>query len=288
MRLNAARPAAVAADSRTSRSRSNKSKERGQTAVQVVGVGCLGLCSRGPLVEVSPTSTLYEQVTPTTAPSIVDGLDSGAVEAPRCDDRHPFFTMQQKIVCENSGKIDCESIEEYVATGGYQALAKALAEMNPAEVVQAVTRSGLRGRGGAGYPTGVKWATVAKMPGREKYVVCNGDEGDPGAFMDRSVMESDPHRILEGMAIAAYAVGANQGTFTSAEYPGGQPAPKAIQQGKKLGVLGSGISKRLSTSASISALAQRLVCGEETALMASIEGKRDSPTSTAVPAEQGL
>jgi bidirectional [NiFe] hydrogenase diaphorase subunit len=268
-------------------------KERGLTKrVQVAGVGCLGLCSRGPLVEVSPSGELYEQVTPATAPAILGGLNGGAVDVGRCDEKHPFFTKQRKIVCASSGKIDCERIEEYVAAGGYQALAKALGEMSPTEVVQAVTHSGLRGRGGAGYPTGLKWATVAKMPGREKYVVCNGDEGDPGAFMDRSVMESDPHRILEGMAIAAYAVGATQGfIYVRAEYPlAVSRLQKAILQGKKLGVLGSGIFETpFDFRIDVRIGAGAFVCGEETALMASIEGKRGMPRPRPpFPAEQGL
>ena len=164
---------------------------------------------------VGPFSTatagdLYEKVTPNHAPSIVAALDGDVATPPLLDQRHPFFSSQMKIVCETSGKIDSDRVEEYIATGGYQALAKALTEMAPADVVKTVSDSGLRGRGGAGYPTGLKWATVARRRA-QKYVICNADEGDPGAFMDRSVLESDPHRVLEGMAIAAYAVGASQG-----------------------------------------------------------------------------
>ena len=188
--------------------------------VQVVGVGCLGLCGRGPLVETAPSGDLYEQVTPEKAPSIVAALDGGTPAAARLDATHPFFASQTKIVCETSGKIDSERIEEYVAVGGYQALQHVVTDMAPADVVKAITASGLRGRGGAGYPTGLKWATVARTPAPQKYVICNGDEGDPGAFMDRSVMESDPHRVLEGMAVAGYAVGATQGfLYVRAEYP---------------------------------------------------------------------
>src|SRR5262249_26359893 len=159
------------------------------------------------------------------------------------DANHPFFRGQMKIVCETSGVIDSERVEEYVATEGYRGLHHALTEMTPAEVVQEITKSGLRGRGGAGYPTGVKWATGAKRPGGPKYVVCNGDEGDPGAFMDRSVMESDPHRVLEGMATAGYAVGATQGfIYVRAEYPlAVARLQKAIAQAKKFGALGSAI-----------------------------------------------
>src|SRR5262249_37349409 len=155
-----------------------------------------------------------------TAPSIVAGLQGEQVEAERGDPDSPFFALQASVVLENSGKVEPERIESYIAAGGYQALHRALNDLTPAEVIDAVTRSGLRGRGGAGYPTGVKWATVAKNPGDRKFEVCNADEGDPGAFMNRSVLESDPHRVLEGMAIAGYAVGANQGyIYLRGEYP---------------------------------------------------------------------
>lgn len=260
--------------------------------VEVVGVGCLGLCGRGPLVAVSPDETIYETVTPATAPTILDDLTGGTSQAPRCDANHPFFTSQKKVVCQTSGVIDSESVEEYIATGGYQALALALAEMSPADVVQTVTKSGLRGRGGAGYPTGLKWATVAKAAGRPKYVVCNGDEGDPGAFMDRSVMESDPHRVLEGMALAAYAVGATQGfVYVRAEYPlAVSRLRKAIEQAKKLGLLGSGVlESSFDFRVDVRIGAGAFVCGEETALMASIEGKRGTPRPRPpYPAEVGL
>jgi bidirectional [NiFe] hydrogenase diaphorase subunit len=260
--------------------------------VDVVGVGCLGLCGRGPLVGVDPAGNLFERVTVQNAPSILDALDGKTPAAPRCDTTHPFFTSQLKIVCATSGQIDSESIEEYVATGGYKALAHALADMSPADVVQAITRSGLRGRGGAGYPTGLKWGTVAKAAGTHKYVVCNGDEGDPGAFMDRSVMESDPHCLLEGMAIAAYAVGASQGfIYVRAEYPVAVARLRnAINQAKKLGVLGTDI---LETSfdfrVDVRIGAGAFVCGEETALMQSIEGKRGYPRPRPpYPAQSGL
>ncbi len=260
--------------------------------VQVVGVGCLGLCGRGPLVETAPAGELYEKVTPADAPSILAALDGGSATPGKLDQRHPFFASQMKIVCETSGKIDSERVEEYIATGGYQALAKALTEMAPADVVKTVSDSGLRGRGGAGYPTGLKWATVARMPAAQKYVVCNGDEGDPGAFMDRSVMESDPHRVLEGMAIAAYAVGANQGfVYVRAEYPlAVSRLQKAIQQAKKLGVLGSGVFETpFDFRVDVRIGAGAFVCGEETALMASVEGKRGTPRPRPpYPAEKGL
>jgi bidirectional [NiFe] hydrogenase diaphorase subunit len=180
-------------------------------------------CGRGPLVEIDIPGVLYQQVSGDQVEAIVDALkqnkaaESGATPLDR---EHPFFTLQQPIVLENSGKIDPERIEEYIAVGGYQNLYHVIHDMSPDEVVDEVTRSGLRGRGGGGYPTGLKWATVAKMPEGQKYVICNADEGDPGAFMDRSVLESDPHRIIEGMAIAAYAIGANHGyIYVRAEYP---------------------------------------------------------------------
>jgi bidirectional [NiFe] hydrogenase diaphorase subunit len=260
--------------------------------VQVVGVGCLGLCGRGPLVQTAPSGDLYEKVTPTSAPSIIAGLDGDSPKANKLDQHHPFFASQLKIVCETSGRIDSERIEEYIATGGYQGLNRALTEMTPADVVKIISDSGLRGRGGAGYPTGLKWATVARTPGTPKYVICNGDEGDPGAFMDRSVMESDPHRVLEGMAIAAYAVGASQGfVYVRAEYPQAvSRLQKAITQARKLGVLGSGVFETpFDFRVDIRIGAGAFVCGEETALMASVEGKRGVPRPRPpYPAEKGL
>jgi bidirectional [NiFe] hydrogenase diaphorase subunit len=260
--------------------------------VGVVGVGCLGLCGRGPLVALSPAGALFEKVTAAEASSVV-GTAVG--ETPRCgqlDPKSPFFSSQLKIVCETSGRIDSERIEEYVAEGGYRALNMALTEMTPAEVVQAITKSGLRGRGGAGFPTGLKWATVAKMPAGQKYIVCNGDEGDPGAFMDRSVMESDPHRVLEGMAIAGYAVGASQGfVYVRAEYPlAVERLRKAINQATRLGMLGSAAFETpFDFRIDVRIGAGAFVCGEETALMASIEGRRGMPRPRPpYPAESGL
>ncbi len=177
---------------------------------------------------------------------------------------------------ENSGKIDPERIQSYIAAKGYQGLYHVLQEMTPSEVVDAITRSGLRGRGGAGYPTGLKWATVAKAQGERKFVICNADEGDPGAFMDRSVLESDPHRVLEGMAIAAYSVGTNQGyIYIRAEYPVAiNRLQTAIRQAQRLGILGTQIfDSRFGFKIDIRIGAGAYVCGEETALMASIEGK---------------
>ena len=261
--------------------------------VQVVGVGCMGFCGRGPLVEIDPQEILYEEVKPEQAASIIGAIaGTGEAEPTKGDFQHPFFSRQMRIVRENSGKIDPEKIEEYIAAGGYESLYKVLHDMSPEEVVQEITKSGLRGRGGGGYPTGLKWATVAKMPGKQKYVICNADEGDPGAFMDRSVLESDPHLVLEGMAIAAYAVGADHGyIYVRAEYPLAiERLEKAIKQGKKYGVLGSQIfDSPFDFKIDIRIGAGAFVCGEETALIFSVEGKRGTPRPRPpYPAQSGL
>jgi bidirectional [NiFe] hydrogenase diaphorase subunit len=271
-------------------------KAQGMEAdVEVRRVGCMGFCGQGPLVGVDRTDSeheLFEFVTPEDAPAIVRSLKGGKCEVQRGNPNHPFFAKQVKIVRANGGIVDPESIEDYIAAGGYQGLHQALTEMKPAEVVEAITKSGLRGRGGAGFPTGLKWATVAKSAGAKKYIVCNGDEGDPGAFMDRSVLESDPHLVLEGMAIAACAVGADQGfLYVRAEYPLAISRLQiAIKQAKQLGLLGGGIFETPFTfNVDIRIGAGAFVCGEETALMASIEGKRGTPRPRPpFPAESGL
>jgi bidirectional [NiFe] hydrogenase diaphorase subunit len=195
-------------------------------------------------------------------------------------------------VLENSGVIDPERIEEYIAADGYRALVTALTEMAPFEVIEQVTRSGLRGRGGGGYPTGLKWVTVSKSHGPDKYIICNADEGDPGAFMDRAVLESDPHRVLEGMALAAYAVGANEGyIYVRGEYPlAVDRLKKAIRQAQRMGLLGDRIAgTTFSFNVNIRLGAGAFVCGEETALIASIEGRRGQPRPRPpYPAEYGL
>lgn len=265
--------------------------------VQVAGVGCMRLCSRGPLVQIDPFGILCQQVTPENAPSLVAGLDGknfdrSKVEAEICDPASPFFALQTPVVLENSGCVEPERIESYIAAGGYRALHRAVYEMEPAEVIDAITASGLRGRGGAGYPTGVKWATVAKNAGEHKFVVCNADEGDPGAFMNRSVLESDPHRVLEGMAIAGYAIGAKQGyIYCRGEYPLAiERLQKAIRQAGRLGLLGTGVfSSPFDFRIDVRIGAGAFVCGEETALMASIMGGRGAPTPRPpYPAERGL
>ena len=267
--------------------------------VEVVGVGCMGFCGQGPIVSVEPGDLLYERVRPEQADGIVAALAGGACDAERGDHQHPFFARQLPIVRRNGGRIDPERIESYIAAGGYQALYTALHEMSPAEVIGAIAASGLRGRGGAGYPTGLKWATVAKSVGgaqggarTRKYVVCNGDEGDPGAFMDRSILESDPHLVLEGMSIAAYAVGADQGyLYVRGEYPLAiQRLNKALIQARKHGLLGSQIfDTAFDFKVEIRVGAGAFVCGEETALIASIEGRRGQPRPRPpYPAERGL
>jgi bidirectional [NiFe] hydrogenase diaphorase subunit len=258
---------------------------------QVKGVGCMGLCSEGPLVSIS-TGHLYQHVSAGDAGAVLDSLQGRPVEQLLCRTDTPFFQRQKKIVLENSGTIDPERIEEYIAQEGYRALINALTAMTPPQVIAEITTSGLRGRGGAGYPTGLKWSTVAKAVGTQKFVVCNADEGDPGAFMDRSVLESDPHRVLEGMLIAAYAVGASQGyIYVRAEYPLAIARLKtAIRQAERLGLLGAnicGTGFKLHIELRLGAGA--FVCGEETALIASIEGKRGTPRPRPpYPAMEGL
>ena len=294
-------------------------KEAGLEAdVEVRGVGCMKLCCQGPLVQIdttgapaqptpaaaqpaSPTcvtieggtqSPLYQKVTAEDAASLVNTLKGGQTQVQTGDPRQPFFTEQFSIVLANSGFVDPERIESYVAADGYQALHDVLREKTPKEVVETMIKSGLRGRGGAGYPTGLKWGTVAKTASQQKYVICNADEGDPGAFMDRSVLESDPHSVLEGMAIAAYAVGATQGfIYARAEYPLAISRLQiAIKQAKQLGLLGSGIFESpFNFNIDLRIGAGAFVCGEETALMASVEGKRGTPRPRPpFPAESGL
>jgi bidirectional [NiFe] hydrogenase diaphorase subunit len=260
--------------------------------VEVRGVGCMKLCCEGPLVGVDPEGALYEKITPEDVVDLVNTIKGGKTKLKRGDLNHPFFKKQLSIVLANSGQIDPERIEAYIATDGYQALHHVLREMTPKEVVETMVKSGLRGRGGAGFPTGIKWGTVAKTQSQQKYVICNADEGDPGAFMDRSVLESDPHSVLEGMAIAAYAVGANQGfIYCRAEYPLAiKRLQNAIKQAKALGLLGSGIFESpFNFNIDIRIGAGAFVCGEETALMASVEGKRGTPRPRPpFPAESGL
>jgi len=281
-------------------------KEAGlEDQVEVRGVGCMKLCCQGPLVQVDSTAEgatvevsilgqgpLYQKVTPEDAASLIATLKGGKTKVQVGDPKDPFFTEQLSIVLANSGIVDPERIESYIVADGYQALHDVLREMTPKEVLDTMIKSGLRGRGGAGYPTGLKWATVAKTASPQKYVICNADEGDPGAFMDRSVLESDPHSVLEGMAIAAYAVGATQGfIYVRAEYPLAiSRLQTAIKQAKQHGLLGSGIFESpFNFSIDLRIGAGAFVCGEETALMSSVEGKRGAPRPRPpFPAESGL
>jgi len=281
-------------------------KEAGlEDQVEVRGVGCMKLCCQGPLVQVDSAAggatveitaagqgPLYQRVTPEDAASLIGTLKGGKTKVQVGDPKDPFFTDQFPIVLANSGIVDPERIESYIAAEGYQALHDVLREMTPKDVLDAILKSGLRGRGGAGYPTGLKWGTVAKTASQQKYVICNADEGDPGAFMDRSVLESDPHSVLEGMAIAAYAVGANQGfIYVRAEYPLAiSRLQTAIKQAKQHGLLGSGVFESpFNFNIDLRIGAGAFVCGEETALMASVEGKRGTPRPRPpFPAESGL
>jgi len=253
--------------------------------------GCMGLCAAGPLVLVDPQEVLYQHVSAGNAEAIVNSLDGEPVTALQCDLRD-HFDRQVHIVLENSGHIDPEKIDDYIARDGYQALVSALTDMTPKGVIHQVTESGLRGRGGGGYPTGLKWGTVAKASGDMKYVICNGDEGDPGAFMDRSVLESDPHRVLEGMAIAAFAVGASKGyVYVRAEYPlAVSRLATCLRDARRRGLLGNGIcGTTFNFDVEIRLGAGAFVCGEETALIASIEGKRGTPKPRPpYPAVSGL
>jgi len=264
--------------------------------VEVFGTGCLGLCHAGPLVQVTDAdgTHLYHHVDEAGARRIVD--EHAAKGTPVKDllatDVGAFFEKQRPIVLEGSGRIDPERVESCVAAGAYESLHKAITEMTPADVIQEITTSGLRGRGGGGYPTGLKWSTVFKARGQRKFVVCNADEGDPGAFMDRSVLEGDPHRVLEGMAIAAYAVGAEQGyIYVRGEYPLAiERLKKAIKQAERLELLGSRIlDTGFNFRVDLRIGAGAFVCGEETALIASVEGRRGTPRPRPpYPAVMGL
>jgi bidirectional [NiFe] hydrogenase diaphorase subunit len=281
---------------------------------RVQGTGCLGLCARGPLALTKPDGRIYADIQPEQAEQIVQRLlgEDAAVAAEIAASAAaslgtgvdgvtplvelpadlPFFSKQRKIVLSGAGSVDPEKIDDYVAANGYEALNKALHEMTPAQVIDELTRSGLRGRGGAGYPSGVKWSLVAKATSGQKYVICNGDEGDPGAFMDRSVMEGDPHRVLEGMAIAGYAVGANQGyIYVRGEYPLAiQRLQNAIRQAERRGYLGARVfDTPFQFRIDLRIGAGAFVCGEETALISSIEGGRGLPRARPpYPSTSGL
>jgi NADP-reducing hydrogenase subunit HndC len=272
--------------------------------VNVVDTGCVGTCDLGPVAIVYPDGVFYVRLKPEDAKTIVnEHLLKGRVvnrllyQKPMTKEVFPslseidFVARQKRIVLRNMGIINPESIEEYIAREGYQALAKALT-MTPEEVIDTVKRSGLRGRGGAGFPTGLKWELARKAIGSPKYVICNGDEGDPGAFMDRSILEGDPHSVIEGMMIAGYAIGASKGFFyVRAEYPLAiERLELALEQARSYGLIGENI---LGTGFSFDIELRRgsgaFVCGEETALIASIEGRRGEPRPRPpYPANKGL
>ncbi|MGD0943007.1 MAG: NuoF family protein [Acidimicrobiales bacterium] len=271
-----------------------RATERGLTDVAIKRVGCLRLCTAGPLVEIPEQGRLFEAVDPTSPASVdrvIDALAGGEGGRSTADD--PFFARQVRIVLANSGLVDPEDLDDYVAHEGYAALTQAVTTMRPYEVLEEIVHSGLRGRGGAGYPTGLKWRTVAKASSTEgKYVICNADEGDPGAFMDRSVLESVPQQVLEGMAIAGYAVGANHGyIYVRAEYPLAVKRLRlAIRQAERAGMLGASIAETaFAFDVDIRIGAGAFVCGEETALIASVEGRRGTPRPRPpFPAQSGL
>jgi bidirectional [NiFe] hydrogenase diaphorase subunit len=255
-------------------------------------VGCMGLCALGPVVLVLPEEISYQTVSPADAAEIIAALGKQPVQRLLLPATLPFFTRQHKNVLALSGRIDPESIDDYLAAGGYAATFKAVVEMRPSDIIREIQESGLRGRGGAGYPTGLKWSTVAKATGKKKYVVCNADEGDPGAFMDRSILESTPHAVLEGMIIAAYAVGADCGyIYVRAEYPLAIKRLKlAIREAERKNLLGHAIcGGAFNLNLQIRLGAGAFVCGEETALLESIEGRRGLPRPRPpYPAEKGL
>ena len=251
--------------------------------VKVVQTGCFGFCAQGPIVKVMPDNVFYVQVTPDDAKEIVQKHIVGhevverllyvepTLKAKIHDyEKMPFYAKQHRIALRNCGLIDAESLEDYIANEGYQGLAKALTSMTPEEVVQEVLNSGLCGRGGAGFPTGLKWKIAAGVKADEKYIVCNADEGDPGAFMDRSIMEGDPSSVIEAMAIGAYAIGAQHGlVYIRAEYPlAVSRLQMAIDQAREVGLLGKNIlGTDFCFDIEIKLGAGAFVCGEETALI---------------------
>ena len=275
--------------------------------IQIIETGCFGLCAEGPIVVVYPEGAMYSRVTPKDIDLIAEehllkgrivekllignNTDSYDAEGNKLENTD-FFSRQKRVALRNCGRINPEDITEYIAFDGYQALGKVLTEMTPEEVIDVIKRSGLRGRGGAGFPTGQKWSFAAASDGPVKYVACNADEGDPGAFMDRSILEGDPHSVLEAMTIAGYAIGAHQGyIYVRAEYPTAVKRLNiAIDQAHDYGLLGDDIfGTGFSFDIGIRLGAGAFVCGEETALMNSIEGKRGEPRPRPpFPASKGI
>ena len=283
----------------------NTIRDRGLSdEVLVVPTGCHGMCEMGPILVVYPEGTFYCRVQKTDVAEIVEEhiykgrpvqrlMYSGSEEMPFIPHYKeiPFYGKQHRIALANCGYINPDNIEEYIARGGYEALGKALSSMTTAQVIDEVKTSGLRGRGGGGFPTGLKWSFCASAKGDKKYVICNADEGDPGAFMDRSVLEGDPHSIIEAMTICGYAIGATKGmVYIRAEYPlAVQRLQKAIQDAREMGLLGDRIlGSEFSFDIQLRYGAGAFVCGEETALIRSLEGERGEPTSKPpFPAESG-
>ena len=279
-------------------------KEKNITNVRVIKTGCFGLCAKGPIVIIRPEDTFYALVTPEDCEEIIDThiVKGERVERLLCKDidgtvvnsldELNFYKKQKRIALKNCGVVNPEEIDEYIAFDGYKALEKVLKEMTQDEVINVIKDSGLRGRGGAGFPTGKKWELTKASEGEQKYVVCNADEGDPGAFMDRSILEGDPHSVLEAMTIAGYAIGANKGyIYVRAEYPiAVQRLKIAIDQARDYGLLGKNIfGTDFSFDIEIRLGAGAFVCGEETALLESIEGKRGQPrVKPPYPAQSGL
>ncbi len=278
--------------------------EKGIKNVRVIQTGCFGLCAKGPIVIIRPEDTFYAMVKPEDCEEIINThiLEGKTVERLLCKDINnsvvqrldelTFYKKQERIALKNCGIIDPENIDEYIAFDGYKALEKVLFEMSQDDVINEITDSGLRGRGGAGFPTGKKWYFTKIAEGDQKYVVCNADEGDPGAFMDRSILEGDPHSVIEAMMIAGYAVGANKGyIYVRAEYPiAVHRFQTAINQAKEYGILGKNIFETdFSFDLEIRLGAGAFVCGEETALLESIEGRSGRPRlKPPFPANCGL
>ena len=279
-------------------------EENNLTNVRVIKTGCFGLCAKGPIVIIRPEDTFYAMVKPEDCEEIIKShiMEGKVVERLLCKDidgkkvmkldELNFYKKQKRIALKNCGVINPEDIDEYIAFDGYRALARVLMEMSQDEVIEIIDKSGLRGRGGAGFPTGKKWRATKEAKGDTKYVVCNADEGDPGAFMDRSILEGDPHAVLEAMEIAGYAVGAKKGyIYVRAEYPiAVQRLKIAINQARDYGILGKNIfGTNFSFDIEIRLGAGAFVCGEETALLESIEGRRGQPrVKPPYPATAGL
>jgi NADP-reducing hydrogenase subunit HndC len=271
--------------------------------INIIETGCMGPCDYGPVMMVYPEGIFYKKITVNDIKDLVEEhfLKGRPLQRLMLQEANqvlinkkeiPFYQKQVKVALENCGFINPDEVEEYIAIGGYEALGKAILEMTPDSVIAEVMKSGLRGRGGGGFPTHLKWTFARNQKNEPKYIICNGDEGDPGAFMDRSLLEGDPHRVLEGMMLAAYAIGASKGFFyIRAEYPLAiKRIKRAIEQARNYGLLGESIfDSKFSFDAEVRTGAGAFVCGEETALISSIQGERGQPMAKPpYPAEKGL